>query len=202
VTSGNSTYGSADIRTGTYHRYYGPVGSGPVRDTPRKLRTLWPMPGGSGSYLRSLNTILGIVQSTTDTDEVLNDLVVAFPGVASFKAARSYLHVVAHLGLVDLDGPTVRVTDEGQGFLRTSDPVIVRQALLTRIAGTCELVKIIRQRPARIGLLLPKLQACGYEWTTLSQVRYRLRWLEEVGVVARRGRARPEYRLTDDFESA
>ena len=183
--------------TGTYHRYHRPVDYAVVDDTPEKVRTLWPLPGGSGSYLAAVSTMLDIVRSTTDTDEVVDRLMAHFQGVRSRKAARSYLHVLGHLGLVELDGPVVRLSRSGATFLQSRDPAIVRDALLARIAGVDDLVFILWRHPARIGLLLPQLQARGYRWTTLSQVRYRLRWLEELGVVTRHGRGRPEYRVTN-----
>lgn len=164
-------------------------------DTPRQARSLWPLPGGTGQYLASLSTILHLVAETTDTDTVLDQIVANFDRARSHKTARSYLRVVDSLGLARLDGPVVRLTPLGREYLRTRDPAIVRAALLDRVEGTAELLSLLRQQPARIGLLHQRMRANGYQWRTLSQVRYRLRWLEEVGAVTRHGRARPEYRV-------
>lgn len=164
---------------------------------PERVRTLWPLPGGSGGYLAAVSEMLRMVRLTTDTDEVVDNVVGRFEAVRSRKAARSYLHVLGHLGLVDMDGPVIRLSASGTSFLSSHNPAIIREALVTRIAGVAELINILRKRPARIGLLLPQLQARGYQWTTMSQVRYRLRWLEELGVVTRHGRARPEYRAAE-----
>jgi hypothetical protein len=163
--------------------------------TPKQARSLWPLPGGTGQYLASLDAILHMVDETTDTDTVLGQIVATFERAQSRKTARSYLHVVADLGFVNLDGPVVRLTASGRKYLRTGDVALVRKALLDRVDGIAELLRLIGQRPRRIGLLHERMQANGYNWTTLSQVRYRLRWLEEVGEVTRHGRARPEYRL-------
>lgn len=168
-----------------------------MADTPEKARTLWPLPGGAGHYLAALSSMLHMVHQTYDTDQVIDRLLSHYQAVRSRKAARSYLHVLSHLGLVDLDGPVVRLSPSGFSFLQTQDPQIVKEALLSRIAGVDELILFLSTRPARIGLLLPQLQARGYRWTTQSQLRYRLRWLEELGVVTRHGRARPEYRIAD-----
>lgn len=164
-------------------------------DTPKPARSLWPLPGGTGQYLVSLGTILHMVDGATDTDTVLDQIVATFERAHSRKTARSYLHVVADLGFVNIDGPVVRLTASGRKYLRTSDVALVREALFDRVEGVNELLRLIGQRPRRIGLLHECMQASGYNWGTLSQVRYRLRWLEEVGEVTRHGRGRPEYRL-------
>lgn len=164
-------------------------------DTPKQARSLWPLPGGAGQYLASLDTILHMVDETTDTGAVLDQIVATFERVRSRKAGRSYLHVVADLGLVNLDGPAVRLTASGRRYLKTGDVALVRKALLERVDGIAELLLLLGQRPMRIGLLHERMQTSGYRWSTMSQVRYRLRWLEEVGAVTRHGTARPEYRM-------
>jgi hypothetical protein len=165
-----------------------------MRDTPSQARSLWPLPGGAGRYLDSLRAILHMVDDATDTDEVLARMVVEFDKTTSLKAARSYLHVVADLRFIDLDGPVVRLTSPGRSYLKAGDPTIVRRALLARIAGAAEILELLGRRPMRIGLLHERMQEAGYSWTTVSQIRYRLRWLEEVGAITRHGAARPEYR--------
>jgi hypothetical protein len=164
-------------------------------DTPRQARSLWPLPGGTGQYLTSLRVILYMVARTTDTSDVVDQMVAEFDRTTSHKAARSYLHVVADLGFVDLDGPVVRLTASGRKYLETGDVAIVRKALLNRVDGVSEILRLLGHRPMRIGLVHERMKEEGYRWTTASQVRYRLRWLEEIGAVTRYGAARPEYRL-------
>jgi repressor of nif and glnA expression len=157
-------------------------------------RTLWPLPGGSGAYLRSLHTILDIVARREDAEDIIDALLKRFESVSSRKAARSYLHVVADLGLIEMRGYSIKLTKDGEAFRARRDPSVVRRALVERIAGVPEILNILSVTPLRIGLLLPEMQARGFEsWTTDKQVRYRLRWLEEVGAVSSRGKARPEY---------
>lgn len=157
-------------------------------------RTLWPLPGGSGSYLRSLRTILDIVARREDVEDIIDALLKRFKSVSSRKAARSYLHVVADLGLIDMRGDSVKLTKDGEAFRAKRDPAVVGRALVERIAGVPEILEVLSVTPLRIGLLLPEMQARGFDsWTTDKQVRYRLRWLEEVGAVSSRGKARPEY---------
>jgi repressor of nif and glnA expression len=165
-----------------------------MSDTP-KARTLWPLPGGSGTYLAGLRRILGMVEQTSDRETILDQLVAAY-GLTSRKAARSYLQVLNTLGFVEVVGRSVYLTPEGRKELAKPNRARVRQALLGRVAGCTELLEALGKRPLRMAGAAEHLRAAGFRWSTQTQVRYRLRWLEEVGDVERHGNARPEYRLT------
>lgn len=122
----------------------------------------------------------------------------AFPNVTSTKAARSYLHVVETLGLVEMRPATLVLTRTGERYLETQDPKIIKKALFDRVAAVREIVESLSQNPTRLGLLLEDL--AGHDvvaWSTLSQVRYRVQWLMEVGVLGSRGKGRPEYYVLD-----
>jgi hypothetical protein len=155
---------------------------------------LWPLPGGAGSYLPSLATILELVARSESSDSAVKAIEAQFSQVSSLKACRSYLHVVANLGMIDIDGYHVAVTEMGSEYRRTKDPRLVRSALMDRIEGVKTILEILHERPRRIGLLHAELKQRGFvSWTTDKQVRYRLRWMEELGMVGKRGSARPEY---------
>jgi len=165
---------------------------------PRISRTLWPLPGGVGSYLSSLVTFLEIVAGSESMDSAVASVLGHFSQVSSLKAARSYLHVVADLGLIEIDGYRVVLTEAGDEYLRTRDTSLVSQALTARIAGVNTILQILVSRPRRMGLIHAELQRSGFSsWRTDKQVRHRLRWLEEVGLVGKRGRGRPEYYLVE-----
>ncbi len=174
-----------------------------MQDTPKrdsnasrrdKARTLWPLPGGSGGYLRALNCMLEIVTVATDTDDAVARIVDIFH-LTSLKTARSYLAVVSTLGFVEVVGPSLYLTAEGRKQRDNPEPLRVRRALVGRVAGCSELLKVLRRRPLRMAAVAEQMSNAGFKWSTHSQVRYRLRWLEEVGAVERYGQGRPEYRL-------
>jgi len=88
-------------------------------------------------------------------------------------------------------------TDIGDSFVRTGRHEIVLAQLIARIAAVEEIIDVLRTTPLRIGLLQQELLESGLiSWRTDKQVRYRLRWLEELGVLRREGKARPVYSLT------
>lgn len=160
-----------------------------------QARALWPLPGGAGNYLGALRRFLDLAEDEPHVDEFTSRVVRKNKTVSSAKAARSYLHVVIDLGFLAMKRGSVVRTQEGEKFVSSNDFNIVRQALVERVAGVSDLLDELRRQPDRIGLLLPRMQALGYRWQTASQIRYRLRWLEEVGMVKKEGRARPVYSL-------
>lgn len=166
-----------------------------TRDTHRRARTLWPLPGGAQTYGDSLLYVLGMVSSHTDTGQVVEGLMDRSQ-LKSSKAGRSYLRVIHTLGFVDLVGQSVYLTESGRAYLGSPSRAALADALLSRVAGCEEIVALLRPRPLRISALAERMADQGYEWSTLSQLRYRLRWLEEAGLVERHGIARPEYALT------
>lgn len=152
------------------------------------------MPGGQ-DYLAALERLIDTISASQDTEEVLDRLMERF-GLASRKAALSYLRVASTLDLVTLLGPHVSLTRSGLAYAETHSPALVRHALLERVAGTEELLAAIDESPMRMSGACEHMRTLGYDWSTQSQVRYRLRWLEAVGLVERVGvGTRPIYRV-------
>ena len=167
----------------------------PQPGTGRKAASIWPLPGGTGHLLESLGTFIDLAADRPLVDDYVYAVIDEFPGVTSAKAARSYMRVVIDLGFAETSRGRISITPDGRRFRRSGSPKIVRDALRKRIAGIDELIDELKTEPDRIGLLLPRMQGRGFAWTTTSQVRYRLRWLEEVGMVTQEGRARPIYSI-------
>lgn len=167
-----------------------PVGGVGKRE---KHRTLWPVPGGRGKFLKTLKLFLGLAEGDPSVDSFVTQIVRRCRGVSSRKAAMSYMRVPINLGLLSIWRGQVSLTDDGQDFLSSGDVQIVRDALFEQIAGVSELYQIVVKHPARLGILTEYLRAEGYVWAGASQVRYRLHWLAEVGVLGTRGGGRPEY---------
>lgn len=136
-----------------------------------------------------------MVEATSDRERVIERMMRDY-SLSSAKAARSYLQVPHTLGFVETVGLSVYLSQNGRRELVGPDPLRVREALVTRIAGVEELLSAISKRPLRMGGAQEAMRRSGFGWATQAQTRYRLRWLEEVGDVERVGCARPEYRLT------
>lgn len=160
-------------------------------------RTLWPLPGGVGHYIETLIWIVSAAQNMPAGTDIIEKMVERY-GLSSRKAASSYLRVANSLGFLELVGNSVYPTEAGTALLLSKDKALVATALLERIDGCQVIVDVLRQRPRRLGQLVEQMSALGVApWTTGSQARYRLRWLEECGVVERIGTTRPEYKLVE-----
>lgn len=144
--------------------------------------------------MSALLWILAKVQATDSVGEVVAAMMNHFV-LTSAKAAKSYLRVGDALGLIEVTASSVYLTKAGAAYLKKPSSTALQAALRQNIQGCEELLAILRKRPLRIGRLLEEMAKEGHGWTTDSQLRYRLRWLEEAGVVERRGKGRPEYRL-------
>ncbi len=159
--------------------------------------TLWPLPGGSGAYLEALGAILELTEAGPADDEWLAAVRQRFPSVSSDKAARSYRQVVKNLGFLKMKQGRVVLTPAGREFRRSPHPRLVARALRRHISGVDEIMASLQREPKTIGLLYRELADAGLvQWSTDKQVRYRLRWLEEAGIVTRTGRARPLYSIS------
>lgn len=161
-----------------------------------KFQTLWPLPGGAGNYLSALEWIVRQVADDDRTEDIVDRMVTHY-GLASHKTAASYLRVPHVLGVIEIVGNSVYLTAVGKEFLATPAATIIETGLVTRISGCTDITAELARRPRRLGPLAELMRERGHSWSTNSQVRYRLRWLEEVGVVGRKGTTRPEYHVVD-----
>lgn len=161
-----------------------------------RSRSLWPLPGGRGNYLAAMRWILEKVRPAMPTDELL-DLVIKNFKLSSRDTAYSYLRVIHDLGLLEVKPTRVDTTQNGQDYVETQDREIIIEALINRIAGTREVIQVLSQSSMAIGKLSDEMKDLGYDsWKTKAQLRYRLHWLEEVGMVKKVGsNTRPTYEI-------
>ena len=166
----------------------------------RKFKTLWPLPGGAGHYVQTLRYILQLASESDDLDQLLEVLSERYK-LVSYKAARSYTNVAKTLGFIDIEGRLVHLTPAGHGALAGQLQDLLGPALMERVSACHEVIEILRVRPHRIGRLRKLLAEEGFDWGTDAQLRYRLRWLEEAGIVSRIGQAAPMYGVNSGNES-
>lgn len=163
-----------------------------------RSRSIWPLPGGRGNYLKTMLWILEKVRPAMQTEELL-DIVIKHFKLSSRNTAYSYLRVIHDLGLLEVKPTRVDKTPKGQDYLETQDREIVTDALFNRISGTQEVIQILSKSPMSIGRLFEEMKKLGYDnWKTKTQLRYRLHWLQEVGIVEKVGsNTRPTYEVVE-----
>lgn len=110
------------------------------------------------------------------------------------KTAISYLRLAATLGFLEIEGGAVFLTLAGQRYLDGEELAeMTANALVSRVSACQEILEALSARPQSIAGLSTILKAQGHEWSTRTQLRYRLRWMEETGLIVRGAGGRPLY---------
>ena len=163
-----------------------------------RVRTLWPLPGSRSNYGKTLSEMLKAAQGHPDRRTYLSRIRVVCPQVRSDKTLNGYASVPGKLGFTEVGSTTVALTAWGCAYLDGDSERVLQRALRERIFGVDEIMDVLQNEPMRIGLLHERLRDLGVDWKTSSQVRYRLQWMEQAGLVARKEDDRyARYHLTD-----
>jgi hypothetical protein len=147
-------------------------------------RSLWPLPGGNQAYVLALEKLLPHATDQPMTGEFIARLQKEFPQVESTSTANGYLRVLVALGFVEIDGGQISLRPMGRNLAEQHDLELVRDALRDRIVGIKELLEELARGPRTMDQLQEVLATLGLAWETNSQLRWRLHWLESVGLVA------------------
>jgi hypothetical protein len=130
------------------------------------------------------------VAEETPEPEAIKWLIDSFDRVSSEKVARGYWQVPRNFGLTETEGEQLAVTTAGAEYL--SDPTSPRLYALaeSNVMGFSELLAALREGPRTPAELLVHLnKTLGFAWQTEAQVRFRLGWLENLGLVLAHGDA-------------
>jgi hypothetical protein len=154
----------------------------PVRSD--KALSVWPLPGGRLAWKTTLDRMLSFVAGEAPTmPEAIKWLIGTFDRVSSEKVARGYWQVPRNFGLTESEGEQLAVTSAGAEYL--SDPTAPRLYALaeSNVAGFAELLAALREGPRTPAELLAYLnEVLGTAWETEAQIRFRLGWLETLGL--------------------
>ena len=153
-----------------------------------KALSVWPLPGGGQVWKQSLDTMLGYVADASPTvRDAISWLLQRFDRVNSEKVARGYWQVPRSFGLLETVGERMALTADGAAYLESPDSDNLLQLLRSSVAGFDELLIALRGHPltADEGLKLLN-EALDVEWESDAQVKFRLGWLENLGVVSQR----------------
>lgn len=157
----------------------------------RLALSLWPIPGGIRNYVQSAVAMLGFIAKESPTlDQMVHWMKIRFERAKSDKTIRAYIGVLKTLGLLDFEGEKVVVTPEGAECLSGDPRLIIARQLQVNIAGITEVLQALRGGPMTKEsihqLLLEELKA---SWKTMTQTDFRLLWLENVGLIKKKGQA-------------
>jgi hypothetical protein len=111
-----------------------------------------------------------------------------FDRVNSEKVARGYWQVPRSFGLLETIGERLALTADGATYLEARDPEALLSLVRKSVAGVDELLAELSHRAltAEDGLRLLN-GTLGVSWESDAQVKFRLGWLENLGVAIQRG---------------
>lgn len=153
-----------------------------------KALSVWPLPGGGQLWKLSLDAMLTYVAESGPTvRDAIDWLLRRFDRVNSEKVARGYWQVPRSFGLLQTVGERMALTPDGVSYLETPRSEVLLPILQKSVAGFDELLAELEKRTlsSEDGLQLLN-GALGVAWESEAQVKFRLGWLENLGVVAQR----------------
>jgi HJR/Mrr/RecB family endonuclease len=152
-----------------------------------KNRALWPLPGGTSTYVETLYRFLAAVQRGVNTKEdAVKWFIETFDTVNSENTAGGYVNVPRSMGLISLEDGRIALTDTGKAFCETSDPRVVFDAMAANVLGVEDILEFLSTagEPQDEETILEFLRDnLDIEWTTFAQVNFRLQWLANLGKV-------------------
>jgi len=151
-----------------------------------KALSVWPLPGGSSEWKRTLDAMLSYVAAEAPTSaEAVAWVIESFDRVSSPKVVRSYFSsVLKSFGLVMTDGDRLLLTPVGSGYLDDPSSEALLAIARSSVAGFDEILARLGSAPASTADLLGLLRAeLGVSWETDAQVGFRMGWLKVLGAV-------------------
>jgi hypothetical protein len=159
---------------------------------------LSPGPGRAAKYssalglpgenlVETLHGIIGFIgQSQPTSDEISEWMLQRFPTLRDAANAARRAHRLSKLGLVRKQGSRLVLSDTGNAYNASPDPMVIQRTLFERFLGFTELIEVLRQMPGELpavhGALAERL---GMRWRTPRQTEIRLKWLQSLGLAER-----------------
>ena len=149
-----------------------------------KALSVWPLPGGGRVWKQSLDAMLAFVaQSGPTMRDGIDWMLRRFDRVNSEKVARGYWQVPRSFGLLETVGERLALTPDGATYLASSSPEVLLTVIRKSVAGFDELLAELDQHALSADDGLRVLtDSLGVEWESDAQVKFRLGWLENLGV--------------------
>lgn len=152
-----------------------------------KSRVIWPLPGGTNSYVETLDEILEEVRSGNRTKKgLINWVLTRFDTVKSEKTTWGYISVPRNMGLIDFKDGACFLTDEGRRYIETKDCELLYDIISRHILAFDDIYQYLStvRDPQNEEQILEYLKEnFDIEWSTFAQVNFRLLWLINLGRV-------------------
>ena len=146
-----------------------------------KNRSIWPLPGGTNSYVETLNQILRVISKGVNTKkDIIKWFIQNFENVKSERTAEGYLFVPKSMGLVGINNGEYHLTKEGEKYLENQDLEELYNIISDNIFVFEEIFEFIKnsEEPKSEKEILEYLKEnFDIEWTSFAQTNFRILWL-------------------------
>jgi hypothetical protein len=151
----------------------------------QKRKSIWPLPGGSREYVRTLLKILEKINEGISEGELELWMRNTF-NLHGEKAVKGYIRVVeTDIGFLDRTDDYLKLNTAGKQFLENKDYSFLLNILMNQIVGFEEVFKILSNgHPHSLKEIHQNLvRLCQANWTKNIQPQYRLNWLGSLGYI-------------------
>ena len=146
-----------------------------------KSRSIWPLPGGIYSYVKTLNHILdAISKGTNGRKELIEWLITNYENVKSEQTSWGYLTVPKNMGLLRYTDGKYTFTDAGENYLQSKNLKFLYETISKNILAfddIYEFLKTVKEPQSEEQILNYLKENFNIEWSTYAQVNFRLLWL-------------------------
>jgi len=144
-------------------------------------RGLWPLPGGTDQYAKTLLLALDAIQKGANSRTKLSKWFLdTFDTVNSESTALGYAGVPRVLGMTQTNNGKISLTDAGMEFLKHENLEQLYGVIAINVFGVAEMMEFISSAgeavsPAQIHEFFT--ENLNAEWESMHQVTFRLNWL-------------------------
>ncbi|OKL38956.1 restriction endonuclease [Pontibacter flavimaris] len=156
-----------------------------------KNRSLWPLPGGTYSFVDTLQNFLSFVEtSNSSRKDLVNWFINNYDNVTSVKTADGYVNVPKNMGLINFNNGVCYLTKSGKEYIKNKDNETLFRITSENILAfeeTYEFLLNSNEDKSDYDVLEFIKDTFQVEWSTLAQVNFRLQWLMNMGRVEKVG---------------
>lgn len=157
-----------------------------------KNRSIWPLPGGTHSFVETLDAFLSEISKGNSTKKGLMKWYLDnFENVKSEGTTQSYINVPKNLGLTSFEKGVYVLTSDGEKYVASKNKELLYEIMSKNILAFDDIYEYLKtsSTPLNEEEILNFLKDnFDIEWTTYAQVNFRLLWLINLDKIVKNDR--------------
>ncbi|MFK0152126.1 PIN-like domain-containing protein [Streptomyces sp. NPDC090493] len=142
------------------------------------------VPGGrTADYIETVWIMAQMIEENTELTVCLQKFMDIFPSVTLLPEARRRLMSLVSLGIADVNGGKIVLTDAGRRFVENRDGDLLRRLLMERIEGASEARQLLREG-VQVSELKHRLSNHPELELSTTQSELLLRWLSKLKLLS------------------